>query len=150
MNILEVIRDCITNPNLLKEYELQEYTCEVPSQFDIISVVKTSSFSGNTTINQNLINGKNQKISQIDAKLQKLYMRIWSAFGSFISRETSKGNCAVSLQLGYFYPCNSDTAVPATTRICYSPTLELLEKYKLTIKEDEFNFPPLKREVFTF
>lgn len=151
MNILEVIKDCISNPCILKDYDIQELTVERQTHEDTLSIAKESIFSGKNTItakNPQEINVG--KAVTIDSKLQQLYMKIWAAFGKYILSETRKGNSVFSVYFGYFYPSQSDPDnknANMPIKLCYSPNGEILDKAGLNLREDDCNILPSKRDV---
>ena len=130
MNILDVIKDCISNPIFSKDHHIDELTV---NGSDICSVATDSVFSG---ISEFV--GASQP-SSIDQKLLKIYMRVWIGFVRMLTRTVTQGNCFVSLSLGYFYPMKG--------RFVYSPTLEVMEKYGNLLKEDFWNIGPKNRTV---
>ena len=148
MNILDVIKDCILNPCFVKDYDLEEFTLANYSCADTKSITKESSFTGYGGKQGSMLgmtkNGENGAAS-IDQRLLRMYMRVWTGLAKILVREVSQGNCVVSLDLGYFFPSKSSSG--NLLRVCYSPTLELIEKYKYTLYEDEYNYESSKKNV---
>ncbi len=158
MNILDVIKDCIANPYFVRDYNLEELTVKSPSKVDTMSVGQESSFTGFSNYKSSTLSGLPDlpKMPMMDQRLMRLYMRVWSGLGRLVLAEISRGNCFVSLDIGYFYPYKDESVAregqgkmtaPNVTRVCYSPTLELLDKYQFSLFEDPFNVLPSNREV---
>eukprot|EP00826_Nyctotherus_ovalis_P064484 TRINITY_DN9460_c0_g2_i2.p1 TRINITY_DN9460_c0_g2~~TRINITY_DN9460_c0_g2_i2.p1 ORF type:complete len:135 (-),score=20.31 TRINITY_DN9460_c0_g2_i2:359-763(-) len=131
MNILDVIKDCLGNPYFTKNYDLQELTV---SSTETRSITNASSFSNYTAFNSDP--------SNIDQRLLRIYMRIWTALTKAIARTVCEGNCFVSLDLGYFFPSST---MPG--RFMYSPANELFDKYGYELEEDSYNVKPANRNV---
>ena len=132
MNILNIIKDCINNPQFTKDYGIEEYTLEQSSESQTIT--NESSFSSYSIFKNNKIN---TKLPLMDQKMLKLYMRVWTGLGRAIAKVTLEGNCFANLQLGYFFPLND-----SKRKFAYSPTFELLESRGLTLIEDCSNIKP--------
>lgn len=131
MKILEVIRDCVASPYFARDYDLQELTV---GSTESGSMTKASSFSNYSAFSS--------KPSNIDQRLLRVYMRVWTALTKAIARTVHEGNCFVSLDLGYFFPSNTTPG-----RIVYSPANELLDKYGYELEEDSYNIKPANRNV---
>jgi len=129
MNILDVIRDCLVNPYFTKEYEIEKDTV---SSTETNSITNKSAFSNYTTFT---------KSTNIDQRLLRIYMRVWSGLGKLISKTVTEGNCFVSLDLGYFFPSKIQG------KFIYSPSIELIEKSGYGLCEDAYNVKPSNRNV---
>ena len=136
MNILDVIKDCISNPNITKDYSMDELT--IANTFDTYSMTNESTFTGYSEFNRT-----DNKISLFDQKLLRINMRVWNGIKKIIMKTVSAGNCIINYELGYFFPLNNPP-----TKFAYSPSLELMEKYGYTLKEDKFNIIPKNRIVY--
>ena len=151
MNIIEVIKDCIANPCFVKDYDLEECTISGPSQAETKSITKDSCFTGFSGKRSNILSGgpgvEDSKMSPMDRKLMQLYMRVWAGIGKLIVKELGRGNCFVTLDIGYFFPTKGQVTSPGAARYCFSPTLELLDKYQFQLLEDEYNVTPTNRSV---
>ena len=135
MNILDVIKDCISNPSSTKDYTLEDWTMDQTLSNDQ-SVTNKSSFSGYTSFKQGIYNSS---ATSIDQKLLRLYMRIWAGLGRLIKRVIIEGNCFISFNLGYFYILDGCCV--------YSPTIEIIENNGLIFIEDKWNIGPINRIV---
>ena len=137
MNILAVIKDCIENPCFAKDYDLEEYTIDKTS--DTQTVTNESIFSGLSSFKKGNISSKT---SSIDQRMVRMYMRIWNGLGKSIVKTLTDGNCFISLSLGYFFSIKG-----SLSQFAYSPTLEIIERYGLTLIEDPYNMHPTNRFV---
>jgi len=137
MNILDVIKNCISSPYFAKDYDVEEYTIDGTS--DAKSITNESAFSGLSAFKR--VNA-NSKSSSMEQGMLRLYMRVWSGIRNAIQKIVSNGNCFISMELGYFYPMKG-----APGRFVYSPTLETLEKYDYTLIDDRYNIKPSDRSV---
>jgi len=149
MKVIDVIRDCVLNPHLSKEYQVEETNKETSSKID-----DTHSITQDSIFSEGIMKYKLASLNKddkglplkIDTKLMQLYMRVWSSLGYYMLKELHKGNCVASLDIGYFYPSNESSK----KKVIYSPTMELLEKSKCTLKVDQYNVPPSCRNVILF
>ncbi len=145
---MDVIRECIERPYFVKDYELETCTLDGQKTADVRSIAHESAFTGFSASNRGGA-GTEGHTTTMDQRLRQLYMRVWTGFGRFLVRETRKGRCVLSLEVGYFYP-DKDNAQDSSTvarRCRYSPTIELLERHKYTLHEDQYNVPPGARDV---
>eukprot|EP00826_Nyctotherus_ovalis_P020481 TRINITY_DN16437_c0_g1_i1.p2 TRINITY_DN16437_c0_g1~~TRINITY_DN16437_c0_g1_i1.p2 ORF type:complete len:133 (-),score=27.66 TRINITY_DN16437_c0_g1_i1:836-1234(-) len=129
MNILDVIRDCVSNPFLLKDYDLEEFT--VGQLSDTQTITGKSAFSGFSLVKK-LPNTPKPLVQQ----LMRMHMRVWTGLVKFIAKALADGNCFADLSLGYFYP--------AKGKCTYSPSSDILEKYGYELKTDSWNVHPAK------
>lgn len=137
MNILDVINNCIKNPRLLKDYDIEESLSSKYTFTADPTITHISDYSGYSNL-------RKESFKSVDQSLLRLYMRAWTGLGRYIMKIIADGNCFYSLDLGCIFP------VKVTERKCgYSPLLETLEKYGLSLAEDEYNIHPLKRNVIS-
>ena len=132
MNVLDVIKDCISNPYLTKNYDVEEVSLN--STIDAHSITNNSAFTGYSTL------VKPETLSDtslIDQKLLRVNMRVWNGLRKLIVVMIMKGNCVVCKEFGYFFPKGS--------KVAYSPTMEVMEQYLLL--ENTYNINPKNRNV---
>jgi len=132
MDVLDVIKDCIANPCFVKNGDVEVMTNN--DSFEGGNVMSESVFSGITEFKKNDV-----KADTVDQRLLKLYMKVWSSLGRLLIKTITHRNCFISPELGYFYPLKE--------RFIYSPTLELMEKYRYLLIEDYCNISPKNRTV---
>ena len=139
MNILDVIKDCITNPIFTKDYELEEFTIDKSS--DSKSITNQSAFSNYSVFKQR--NYLDNKFPSIDQGILRMYMRIWSSFIKYMANIVYEGNCFVCLDIGYIYKDRNNQG-----KYVYSPSPDLLEKFNCTLFTDSYNLPSVSKNVF--
>ena len=151
MNIIEVIRECVAKGGVANEYSVEEYSEKEPS----LAGSSTSNYSElteNKALTQHILADE----PPIHCQLLQIYYRIWLSLSKMLKLQVLQGNCLVWLDFGYFFLSarknsrlsghNADLS-DNLTKCCFSPTVDLLEKHKLRLQEDEWNINPSQRQV---
>lgn len=122
MNILDVIKQCVLSSNIPNAFSIRQ------SETSIYSSVKTTSssiFSNFSSLQREM------GVMSIDEKLVRIYMRVWTSFGRRVAEIVGRGACCVCSEAGNFFPVGN---------VCgYSPGVEIMEKYGLSLVEDSYN-----------
>jgi hypothetical protein len=132
MNVLDVIKNCISNPYFIKNYDVEEFCFN--NTIDTHSITNDSAFTGYSTL------VKTDTLSNtplIDQKLFRVNMRVWNGLRKLIVAMVTKGNCVVCREFGYFFPRGG--------KVAYSPTMEIMDQCLLL--ENTYNINPRNRNV---